>query len=155
MKLSARLETLKQQKRAEGADAGKDKRTTPWFGASTWVLLGLGLALGGVGDLAVRDFLIKIPPELVGFWEIQEGPQKDGTFEFFRNGTLEVRLPAKKKDILHKTQVSVHDKTLVMTTKDPISREETKNEGVIRELTANTLILELEKGDVLKMVRIE
>jgi hypothetical protein len=154
MKLSARLNEIMQQKRAEEAHRERDRiRLAPRI----WVLLGLSLALAAVGTMFVFDFFVwnKIPPALVGYWEVQEGPQKDGTFEFFRNGTLEVRLPAKKKDILHKTQVSVHDRTLVMTTKDPISREETNNEGIIRELTANTLILVLEKGDVLKMVRIE
>jgi hypothetical protein len=155
MKLTSRLEKLKQQKSSTSSDWDISKRPTVWFSTSTWVLLGLCLALGGLGALAVLDSLIKIPPELVGYWEVQEGPQKGGTFEFFRNGTMEVHLQSKKKLVTHKAHVTVRDKALVMANKDPLTREETRSESIIRELTADTLILELEKGDVLKMVRIE
>ena len=157
MNLTSRLQKLKKHKPAQGTKADLGVRADGWLSTSTWVLLGLGLALAGVGTLAALEFTFwnRVPPALVGLWEIQEGPQKDSTFEFFRNGTMEVHLQNKKKEVTHKTQVTVRDRTLVMTTKNPLTREETKNESLIRELTAETLILELEKGDVLKMVRIE
>jgi hypothetical protein len=154
MKLSARMAKLRKRKPAHAA---ADSRPPFAVSASTWVLLGLCLALGGVGTLAVYEFFIwtKVPPELVGLWEVDEGPQKGGTFEFFRDGTMEVLLKAKGKTVTHKTQVSVRGKTLFMTTRDPLTREESTNEGMIRELTRDTLIVELERGDVLKMMRIE
>jgi hypothetical protein len=154
MKLSARLAKLRKRKEPHAAAADGAA-----FGvsASAWVLLGLCLVLVGVGTLAYYEFFVwtKVPPELLGLWEIDDGPQKGGTFEFFRDGTMEVYLRAKKKAVTHKTQVTVRDKTLSMTTQNPLFGGEAANECMIRELTAETLILELERGDVLKMVRIE
>ena len=156
MSLSSKLQRLKRERASKRAEYLPDRKNA-LFSSSTWLLLGLSLALAGVGALTILEFTVwnKLPPALVGLWEIQEGPQKDGTFEFFRNGTMEVRLQDKKKEVVHKTQVTVRDRTLVMTKKGPFTREEKTNESLIRELTADTLILELEKGDVLKMVRIE
>ena len=54
-----------------------------------------------------------------------------------------------------KARVAVRDKTLVMIEKDPRTGGELRTKYTIRELTADTLILELEKGDFLKMVRLE
>jgi hypothetical protein len=156
MKLSYKLQRLKRQKSSMQA-APKSERAGRWFAPSTWVLLGLCVILAAVATLALFDFVVgtKIPPELVGLWEVQEGPQQGGTFEFFRSGTMEVHLVSKKREVTHKTRVAVKDKTLMMFTKDPLRRQATSNESIIRELTADTLILELEKGDVLRMVRIE
>jgi hypothetical protein len=155
MNRAARLQKRKEQKQAQRANT--DRGAVGWLSSSTWILFGLLLALAGLGTLAVLEFTIwnKIPPALVGLWEIDGGPQKDTTFEFFRNGTLEVHLQEKKRDIAYKTQVHVRDRTLLETKKDPLTREEKTSESRIRELTADTLILETEKGDVLKMVRIE
>ncbi len=157
MNLSTRLRQLKKHKEAQNVEAGHSASAGGWLSTSTWILVGLFPVLAGLGILTVFEFTLwnKIPPALVGLWEVEEGPQKDGTFEFFRNGTMEVHLQDKKKEVTHKTQVRVRDRTLVMTKKDFFTREEKTNESLIRELTADTLILELEKGDVLKMVRIE
>jgi hypothetical protein len=156
MSLSFRLGQARRQKRQEQKGARADGNRAG-SGARTWIMLGLCLMLAGIGTLAVFEFFIwnKIPPQLVGLWEIQEGPQKDSTFEFFRNGTMEVHLTGNKKEDAHKTQVTVRDRTLVETKKSLFTREEKTNKSLIRELTANTLILEPEKGEVLKLVRIE
>ena len=69
--------------------------------------------------------------------------------------TMKTNVKGRTREVTHKTHVTLKDKTLLMTTKDPQSRKETVNEAIIRELTADTLILELERGDVLKLVRIE
>lgn len=157
MNLTSRLEKLKHLKRFERSEAEKGRLKTELFSASTCVLLGLVLALGGVGTLALFDFFVwnKIPPELVGFWEIREGPKKDGTIEFFRDGTMEAHWQAIKKPVTIKARVAVRDKKLVITSKSSLPGQEDRDEYVIRELTANTLILEMERGEVWKMVRIE
>ena len=157
MNLTSRLEKRKEQKRLQRGEPHPRTGAGGWLCTSTWILLGLSLALAGVGTLAVLEFTLwnKVPPALVGLWEVQEGPQKDSTYEFFRNGTMEVWRQSKKKDVVHKMQVTVRGRTLVTREVNPLNREESKDESKIRELTANTLILEHEKGDVLKMVRLE
>ena len=133
--------------------------------------LGHALNLNGVipvlhqlvstSTLIANEFVVwnKIPPELAGLWEVEDGPLKRSTFEFFRNGdfeqTLKVNSKGMKRDVARKTRVALKDKTLLMITKDTQTRKETTAEANIRELTADTLILELEQGDVLRLVRIE
>src|SRR5262249_25700475 len=121
MKLSLRLDRWRRKK------AAHDAAPTPAAGSilpapSTLVLLGLALALAGVATLFAFERFIwtKVPPELVGLWEVNEGPQKGGTFEFFRDGVMEVNLvAAKKKRITHKTPVVVNDKTIQIAASGP------------------------------------
>jgi len=156
MKLSAKLAKLRQRKRASASGKPSEAPSSA-LAASTWVLIALALLLACVGTLTALEFFVwnKIPPGLVGVWEFSDGPQKHGTFEFSRNGTMELRTYNKKKPLTTKALVTVRDKTLFITEKALLTREETTTEGIIRELTADTLILELQKGEVLRMVRVE
>jgi hypothetical protein len=157
VKLSTKVENLKkllkQRKHVDRLEA--ESGAGLWFSTSTWLLLGLCLAVAGLGTAAFRDYRTRIPRELIGLWEVEDGPQKLSTFEFFADGTLEVQRQYKSKFASQKVQIAVIDKTLVTITKTALTKEETKSDSIIRELTADTLILELENGDVLKMVRIE
>jgi hypothetical protein len=47
----------------------------------------------------------------------------------------------------------VEDRTLWTTTQNPSTRQESTRKSTIRELTAKSLILEFENGDVLRLVR--
>jgi hypothetical protein len=94
-----------------------------------------------------------VPPALVGKWQVQEGLQSGGIFEFSRNGQLLIRLKDSRSERPLKARVVVSGKKMVTTTQDPFTRQEQSDTSYIRELTANTLILELEQGKVLKMVR--
>jgi hypothetical protein len=156
MKLSDKLQILKHKKASDGTGPQPQRTKIP-IATSTWVLVGLILILGGVGTLFVYEFFIwtKVPPALVGLWEINEGPTKGGTFEFFRNGTMEVLVPTKKREVNYTGRIIVRDKTLVEIARDPRTGEKATRKSLIRELTATTLILELENGDVLKLVRLE
>ena len=155
MKLSDKLQILKHKK-APGETGPTPERTGIGIATSTWILLGLFLILGGVGTLFVFEFFIwtKVPPALVGLWEIDEGPPKGSTFDFSRSGEMEF-IPNVGKQKPHRARVVVRDKTLVIMEKDPRTGGKIKTEYTIRELTADTLILEPEKGDALKMVRLE
>jgi len=155
MKLSDKLQILKHKKAPDGTGPAPERARNP-IATSTWVLVGLILILGGVGTLFVFEFFIwtKVPPELVGLWEIDEGPPKGSTFEFTRKGGMEF-IPNAGKSKPRKARVVVRDKTLVMIEKDPRTGGALRTKYTIRELTADTLILELEKGDFLKMVRLE
>jgi hypothetical protein len=157
MKLSSRLQQLrlKHEKSARQAEA-KPVPREPRLARSTWVVIGLCALLAALGPLAVLEFFVwnKIPPALVGLWELREGPQKVSTFEFFRNGNMEVHQRIQKREVTRKMSGSVQGKTLRITAKDPRTGNDVTSESIIRELTADTLILE-ERGEVLRMVRIE
>jgi hypothetical protein len=161
MNLDSKLEQirhkLKQKKSTEQGGEKSDRLSSRLFAPSSLVLIGLFLVLAAVSALAVRDFLVwnKLPQEMIGLWEVGEGSMKGGTFEFMPNGTMEVQVYNKKKHITHKTRVVVRDKTLFITARDPLALQAVTSESIIRELTADTLILELEKGEVLKMVRVD
>src|SRR5262249_13444916 len=88
MKLSARLTALKKQKQSKPRQAGSGQRPGGRF--SRWGLawLALGLMAAGAGTLAALELFVwnKVPPALVGTWEVEEGPQYGGTFAFSRTG---------------------------------------------------------------------
>jgi uncharacterized protein (TIGR03066 family) len=117
--------------------------------------LGLGLVVAGAGTLAVLEFLIwnKVPPALVGTWEVEEGPQYGGTFTFARNGNLVIHLKNQRSDYTIRARAVVEGKTLLTTTYNPQTREEETHTITILELTAHSLVLELDNGEVLKFVR--
>ena len=156
MKLSNQVAALQKRKwtKAMATHRGQDQaRSGSW---RRWLWLALGLLVVGAGTLAVFEFFVwtKVPPALVGLWEINEGPPKGSTFEFSRRGEMEF-IPNGGERNPFKARVVVRDKTLVMIEKDRRTEKEVSTKSTIRELTANTLILELENGDVLRMVRLE
>jgi hypothetical protein len=149
------LATLKQRRQTIQK---KDKPGRPKGGKFTrwhWAVLGLGLLLVGGGTWAALEFFVwnKLPPALVGKWEVQGGPMSGGTFQFFRNGTLETRHKKDQTYSMLRASVAIEGKTLLTTTQDPGTGREQTRKSTIRELTANFLAIELEDGAVLKMVR--
>jgi uncharacterized protein (TIGR03066 family) len=149
------LATLKQRKqkqemvRKPGPPQGG--KFTRWH----WAALGLGLLLAGGGTWAALEFFVwnKLPAALVGKWEVQGGPMSGGTFQFFRDGTLETRHKKDQTYSMLRASVAVEGKTLLTTTQDLRTGQEQTRKSTIRELTANSLAIELEDGAVLKMVR--
>ena len=152
MSSSSRIAALKKRKPTP-AQPGEQK--TGKFGLPRWAWIALGLLLAAGGTLAVFEFFIwnKVPPALVGKWEVQGGPMSGGTFQFFRNGTLETRHKKDQTYSMLRASVAVEGKTLLTTTQDTRTGREQTRKSAIRELTANSLAIELEDGAVLKMVR--
>ncbi|HYT87617.1 MAG TPA: hypothetical protein VEL76_02755 [Gemmataceae bacterium] len=156
MKLSSQLAQLKQRKQKQkqlGLQGGHGKGSK--WGLRQWAVLALCLALVGAGTWAVFEFFIwaRLPSGLVGKWVVQGGPMAGGTFEFGRSGTLETRIKDGATVYTLKARATVEDKTLRTTTANPATGTEETRTSLIRELTEKTLILELEKGQVVKMVR--
>jgi uncharacterized protein (TIGR03066 family) len=155
MKLTVKVAALKKRKHT---NAGESKPGRPSGGKSTlrrWAWAGLCLLVAAAGTLAVLEFVIwnKVPPALVGKWQIEEGPHYSGTFEFSRTGQMTVHLRNHKNDFHWKSRVGVDGKTIRSTTVNAQTREEETHESTILELTAHSMILELENGEVLKMAR--
>jgi len=147
--------TLKQRKQTIHKQCKPGQPQGGKFARWHWAMLGLGLLLVGGGTWAALEFFVwnKLPPALVGKWEVQGGPLSGGTFQFFRNGTLETRLKKDKTYFTLRASVAVEDKTLLTTTQDSQTGREQTRKSTIRELTAISLAIELEDGAVLKMVR--
>jgi hypothetical protein len=159
MKLSTRLEQIKRQKQAKQPRPTRPqpvRRAWPKVTRRQWALAALWLLLLGGGAWAALEFVVwnKLPPELVGRWQVREGPMAGGVFDFSSRGNLEIHvLNQGRLTPLSKARVAVNDKTLLTTTYNPRSQQEETKQSAIRELTANSLILELESGEVLKMTR--
>ena len=119
-----------------------------------WVTLCCLILLGG-GTWAAFEFFVwnKVPPELVGKWEVEGGPMAGGTFEFSRDGTLEMRHRNQGTTITMNGRVAVRGKTLSTTTRNLQTKREETHRSTIQELTPDSLVLELEKGAVLRLVR--
>jgi hypothetical protein len=151
MKLSSQLAKLKLKKikGAEPQPVQTKRGKSAW---KNWLALIVCLLFAGVGTWGVLAFFVweNLPPALIGKWEVQDGPMQGGTFEFARDGTLEIRVNDGKQ---FKARARVDGKTLVQTTQDPASLREETRKSTIQELTPNTLVLELERGAVLRMAR--
>jgi hypothetical protein len=155
MKLSARLTLLKKRKLAQAPQARPGQPTARRPGPCGWAWLVLGLAVAATSTLAVFELVIwnKVPPALVGTWEVDEGPQYGGTFVFSRTGDLVVHLKDKQTDYTIRSRAVVQGKTLRTTTQDGQSHRQETHVSTILELTADSLVLEFENGDVLRLVR--
>jgi uncharacterized protein (TIGR03066 family) len=152
MKLSAKLAALKKRKQTKPAVRPTGAKFTSRF----WACLVLALVATGAGTLGVFEFFIwnKVPPALVGKWQVEDGALGGGTFEFFRNGNLVILHKNQNQDASQiKGRAFVEGKTLHTTMRNPVARRDQTQTITIIELTANSLILEFENGDVLRMVR--
>jgi hypothetical protein len=116
------------------------------------------LCVGGTWAFAEFVLWNKLPPELVGKWEVYDGKDMQGAiFDFSRFGSLEARLPSpdpNKTNVLQGS-VTVEDKKLLITTRNPNTKLDETRTCVIRELTVTTLIVEFDKGEVFKMHRVK
>ncbi len=111
--------------------------------------------LAGGGTWGVLELFVwnQVPANLVGKWEVQGGPMNGGTFEFSQKGTVLIRTNNAGNDVSFTARASVRNKTLYTTTYNPETQRSETRRNIIRELTENSLILELESGEILKMVR--
>jgi hypothetical protein len=151
MKLSSRLARLKLQKVKENPSA-PSKRKQAQGALKNWVALIVCLAFAVGGTWAALEIFVwqKLPAALVGAWEIQGGPMQGGMFEFRGDGTLTI---SSNQGPEMKARAAVEGKTLLTTTRNPGALRDETRKSTIQELTPTSLVLELERGDVLKMVR--
>jgi uncharacterized protein (TIGR03066 family) len=119
------------------------------------LLLALCLVLAAVGSWALFEFVIwsRIPAALVGTWVVEEGEQEGATFDFSRNGTMTGRINMQGREGIVNARVRVEGDILFSTTKNPSTGQELTRAQRIQELTDQELVLEDERGQVLKMRR--
>jgi len=121
-----------------------------------WVVPILCLLLAAGGTWGVMEFVVwnKLPGDLVGKWEVQGGDQDGATFDFFRNGTMVARINVRGKLEFVKADVAVEGDGLFVTTRSPIDNREMTKRHTIKVLSANRLVLEDERKNVLTMERL-
>jgi hypothetical protein len=155
MKSSSHVVPRKNRKRKHQTPPATNPRQGRKFGLYGWALVAVGLLVAGGGTWAVLEFVVwnRLPAELVGTWEVQEGPMSGGTFRFSRDGTLQVRARDDAMDFNLKGSVVMIDRVLRTTTYDSLTGRDKTSRSTIRELTRTSLVLELENGELLKMAR--
>jgi uncharacterized protein (TIGR03066 family) len=97
----------------------------------------------------------KVPAELVGKWEVQGGPQDGARFEFSRNGKLEAHFNDRGMDRPLYGTVAVDGGRLHITTRNPHTQLDETRSCAIREMSGKTLVVEFEKGELYRMVRVQ
>jgi hypothetical protein len=120
-----------------------------------WATIAICVFLAGGVTWAVCEFYVfaKLPSELVGKWVVQGGPQDGATFDFSRGGRLEAHFNGQGYDHPMTATVAVEDKTMFVTTLNPHTNQYETRACVMRELTANSLVVEFEKNEVFRMTR--
>jgi hypothetical protein len=125
-----------------------------------WALILLCLLVGGGGAWGavwlVTEFVLpsRLPPELLGKWEVRGGPLSGGTFDFYRNGSMIAHLNDKNGNLaIIKAQAVVEDKRLLTTTRQPSTGQVKTSVSHIRELTPTSLVMESEEGEVTRLRR--
>ena len=122
-----------------------------------WALLAACLAVACTGTWAVFEYVVwaKIPSEMAGKWVVQGGEQDGATFDFHRNGTMLGRINVGGN--LHKiyADIRVEDKRLYSTTENPQTKQLLTRVQTIRTLTADRMVLEDERGNLLRLERAE
>jgi uncharacterized protein (TIGR03066 family) len=121
-----------------------------------WAVALLCVAISGGVTFAVFEYLIlsKVPRPMLGKWVVTQGDMVGATLEFYRDGTMIGRLNREGKEGVIKARVRADDTTLWSTTTNPMThREETATQAII-SLTDSELVLEDDKGGVIKMERV-
>jgi hypothetical protein len=109
------------------------------------------LFAGASGWALVKFFILQEPaPALVGTWEVTNGPLQGASYEFLGDGTLTIR---SNQGPDTKARTALDGKTLLTTAKHPVTLQDETRKSTIQELTATSLVIQLDSGDVLKMAR--
>jgi uncharacterized protein (TIGR03066 family) len=121
-----------------------------------WAVLGLGLLLAAGASWAFAEFVVwnKLPAELVGKWEVVQGPPKykEAVFEFYRSGKMVGHLNDNGNLRIMNADVRVEGDKLHITTRRPSTGEEHVSVQTIRTLNDKELIVADER-EIIKMVR--
>ncbi len=97
----------------------------------------------------------RVPPELAGKWVVVGGQQDGATFDFYSNGVLVGKVNAGGSVAVINAGVRVDGKKILSTTQNPDTGTYDTTVLVIKTLTANELVVEDERGNVMKMKRAE
>jgi hypothetical protein len=122
-----------------------------------WALLGLCLLLAGGATWAFMEFVVwnNLPGELVGAWEVVQGPPeyKQAEFQFYRSGKMVGHFNDSGRDRPIHAEVRVEGDKLYITTRRPTTGEEHVSVQTIRIMNGKELVVADERGIIIKMAR--
>ena len=126
--------------------------TTSW---TRRVLLGAMLIVVAAGVWGLFEFVIwnNIPAELVGKWEIMEGPDEGGTVDFYRSGSMVAHVNLAGKLGIIEARIRVEDNKIHVTTRHQQTGAEGTRVQTIKSLDGDRLVLQDENGNLLKLIR--
>jgi uncharacterized protein (TIGR03066 family) len=120
-----------------------------------WAVALLCVAVSGAATFALLEYVIlsKVPRALLGKWVVAEGELEGARLEFFRDGTMTLKLSKGGKEWDTTAKVRTEDNTLWSTTTNPVTGQVETAAQTIVALTDTRCVLEDGKGAVLKLER--
>lgn len=121
------------------------------------LILFLALIVAGVGAWVFFEFVVwgNVPSELVGKWVVTEGPDEGGTIDFYRKGKMVAHVNLEGKLGIIEAKIKVEDKKIIATLTNKFTGEEGTRVQTIKILDAKRLVLEDERGNLIKLKRAE
>ena len=122
----------------------------------TWLILA-GCLLGSLAvSFVVFKFFIlaAVPNELIGTWQVAEGPLRGATLEFRLDGAVVSTLTKMGKKEITNSSAKVDGKKLYLTTKDTETNKEDTVIQTILNLTDDELVLRDEDKRTYRMKRV-
>jgi uncharacterized protein (TIGR03066 family) len=128
---------------------------SPWRSRA---IIALCLLVPAGGTWAVMEFVVwnKLPSELVGKWEVVQGPPEfdEAEVQFYRSGRMIGHFNDHGNDRPMEAEVRVEGAKLYITTRRPSTGEEHVSVQTIRTLNERQLVVADERGMIIRMARI-
>ena len=120
-----------------------------------WMAIGFGVLITAGATWAFFEYYVwaTTPSELVGKWVVTEGPDKGGTVDFYRNGTMVAKVNNKGMEGIIEAKIRVEDNKIHVTTRHQQTGELGTRVQTIKVLDAHRLVLQDERGMTIKMER--
>src|SRR5262245_25998950 len=150
----------KQRHSSQGGTTGANSAAAPAAAPTRqnhrmWLILLLCLAGSAAASYVVFKYVVvKIPPELVGTWEVTQGPLRGATLELRRDGSAVATRTERGQKMVTDQSVRVDGKSLFLTTTDEKTGKDDTVTQTIVELTADTLVIRDEDKRTYHMKRI-
>jgi uncharacterized protein (TIGR03066 family) len=120
-----------------------------------WLILLFCLVGSTAASFVVFKYvLVKIPPELVGTWQVTAGSLRGWTLEFRRDGTAIATRYERGQKIVTDYSAKVEGKSMWLTTRDEKTGKEDTVTQTIVELTADELVIRDEDQITYHMKRV-
>jgi uncharacterized protein (TIGR03066 family) len=144
-----------QERRNAGAQEQHPAAEPASSNRGMWVIMVLCLFGAAVISFVVFRFVVPpVPRELVGDWQVTEGPLRGATLEIRAEGIAIATISRDRKKLITKSSVRVQDKQILLTTQDDKSGElETVTQSILK-LTDNELVIQDEDQNVYRMRRV-